>query len=251
MLFIVLFILPATIRAQKFSLGVKGGISVTSAYFPDKDIRRQFGSSPKLGYTAGGLIGFPLKKDFSFLTEVAYTQKGRRVMINESAWENNATYRFIDFSMGLRKSYVTGIIKNVKSHWFFNVGPNIEYWISGKGKIITGGPGASYTVVFDKAPDSNFNNNYLNGVNRWLFGLDLGAGFDAPITKQKRVNVELRFTWGQTFLGKKNSTSSLEILGFEDNLRSNLKTLTLTAAYTLDMDLRDAKKGRSVKDHKK
>ena len=99
MLFIELFFLPATIRAQKFSLGVKGGISVTSAYFPDKDLRRQFGSSPKLGYTAGGLIGFPLKKDFSFLTEVAYTQKGRRVMINESAWENNATYRFIDFSM--------------------------------------------------------------------------------------------------------------------------------------------------------
>jgi hypothetical protein len=247
MSFMALFLPNHACHAQKFSLGVKAGVPVTWAYFQDRDLRRQFGSRPKLGYLMGGLIKFPLKNNYSFLSEFAYVQKGRRLSFHDG-WENNATYHFIDLSMALRKSYNFNLIKNVRSNWYFNFGPHIEYWVNGRGRLITDGPGAKYTVLFNKIPDANFNHNYLSDVNRWLFGIDLGIGLDFPFTARRRLQTELRFGWGQTYLGKKNSISALQILGFDDSLRENLKTMTLSVAYTFDLDLRDSKKGKSTKD---
>lgn len=232
---------------QNFSLGLKAGPSLTWTDF-NRDVSGDFGTQPKLGYTVGGIISFPLKNRFSFVSEFAYTLKGRRVTFNEGTWENNATYRFFDMSMALRKSYNLKLRKDVYTRWFFNIGPNIEYWLGGQGTVSTDVADSKYTVVFDKQPDANFHNNYINDANRWLFGIDVGIGADATISKVQRVNLELRFTYGHTYLGKKNSSSSLEILGFQDTLLANLKTLTLTASYYFDFDLKKSKMGRSNKD---
>lgn len=48
---------------QKFSLGLKAGPSVTFGRFRDTDLRNTYSVSPKVGFTAGGLIIFPLKKN--------------------------------------------------------------------------------------------------------------------------------------------------------------------------------------------
>lgn len=235
-------------EAQNFSLGIKAGPTATWANFPDADVRSQFSSGVKLGYMMGGVIQFPLKKRYSFTAEFAYAQKGRKVKFNDDTWQNNATYHFMDFSMALKRSYNIRIRKDIESRIFFNIGPNIEYWIDGKGAVSTDAISSSYTVVFEKQPDSNFNYNYLNNVNRWLFGLDIGIGADANITKTQRLHTELRFTYGHTYLGAKNSSSHIEILGFEDNLQANLKTLSLTVSYMFDFDLKKSKMGRSTKD---
>jgi hypothetical protein len=234
--------------AQNFSLGIKAGVNSTWANFPDSDVRAQFSSGVKLGYTVGGVIEFPLKKRYSFTTEFAYAQKGRKVKFNDDTWQNNATYHFMDFSMALRRSYDVHIKKDVQSRLFFNIGPNIEYWMDGKGTVSTDAVSSPYTVVFNKQPDANFNFNYVNNVNRWLFGLDVGVGVDANITKTQRLHTELRFTYGHTYLGAKNSSSHVEILGFEDSLQANLKTLSLTVSYMFDFDLKKSKMGRSTKD---
>jgi len=235
-------------QAQNFSLGIKAGPTATWINFPDADVRDQFSSSVKIGYMIGGVIQFPLKNRYSFTAEFAYAQKGRTVKFNDGTWENNATYHFMDFSMALRRSFDVRIKKDIQSRVFFNIGPNIEYWIDGKGAVSTDAISSPYTVVFDKQPDSNFNYNYLNNANRWLFGLDIGAGVDANITKTQRLHTELRFTYGHTYLGAKNSSSHIEILGFEDNLQANLKTLSLTVSYMFDFDLKKSKMGRSTKD---
>jgi len=234
--------------AQNFSLGIKAGPTAAWANFPDADVRAQFNSGVKTGFLVGGVIEFPLKKRYSFTAEFAYAQKGRTVKFNDNTWKNNATYHFMDFSMALRRSYDVRIKKDVQSRLFFNIGPNIEYWLDGKGSVSTDAVSSPYTVVFDKQPDSNFNYNYLNNVNRWLFGLDVGVGVDANITKTQRLHTELRFTYGHTYLGTKNSSSHIEILGFEDSLQANLKTLSLTVSYMFDFDLKKSKMGRSNKD---
>jgi hypothetical protein len=236
------------VQAQNFSLGIKAGPTSTWTNFPDADVRAQFSSAAKLGFQVGGVIEFPLKKRYSFTAEFAYAQSGRKVKFNDDTWENNATYRFVDLSMALRRSYDVKIKKDVQSRLFFNIGPDIKYWIDGKGSVSTDAISSPYTVVFDKQPDSNFNYNYVNNINRWLFGLDLGVGIDANINKTQRVHTELRFTYGHTYLGQKNSSSHIEILGFEDNLQANLKTLSLTVSYMFDFDLKKSKMGRSTKD---
>jgi len=238
------------VHAQNFSLALKGGPSVTWTDFSDtdNDIKAKFGTKPKIGFAVGGLISFPLKNKYSFLSEAGFKQQGRRVTFNSGTWENNATYQFIDMSMALRKSFLVKIKKDVSTRAFFNVGPDIEYWLNGKGKVGTNALTADYEVVFDQPADANFHHNYMNDVNRWLFGMDLGAGIDANITKTQRLLVELRFTYGHTYIGKKNGSSTIDILGFEDNIKSNFKTLTLSASYFFDMDLKKSKLGKSTKD---
>lgn len=245
---ISLVIASSDIQAQKFSLGLKAGPLINWAHFGDSEDKKDFSSRPKVGFTAGGAITFPLKNHYTFLAEGAYSVKGRRILFNDNTWENNSTFSFIDMTMLLRRSFQLRITENFPAKWFVNIGPEVSYWLHSKGKILVEGQGPKYTVYFDREPDGNFHNMYYNNVNRWLFGISIGVGFEAPIKKDERISFELRFISGHTYLGNKES-AYIEILGFEDtSLRQNLKVLQLTAAYTFDFDLKEARKGKSSLD---
>ena len=243
---IMTFSLP--VMGQKFSLGVKAGPSVTFGRFQDSDSRDNFSTRVKPGFTIGGLVQFPLKGNYFFLSEFAYSRKGKKVLFNDNTWTNNSTFTFIDLSMAIRKSYAFLLKPNVRSNFFVNVGPSIEYWLSGDGTIEATGPPAKFNIAFNQPPNGNFDTNFYTEANRWLFGINLGIGTDAPITPTHRIYTEIRFTLGQTNLGEKNSTSELGIIGFEDDLKMNLKTITLSAAYTFAFDLKESKMGKSTKD---
>ena len=252
---IVLFIAPLALLAQdyelpgnqKFSLGVKAGPSVTFGAYPDKELRDQFDALPKLGFGGGLFISFPLKKQFSFLAEGGYALRGRKVKLANGGFVNNQTYQFAEMSMALRRSFNLKVFKNIPSKWFINVGPNIAYWVNGKGKFVE----TKYDIKFNVPPDGNLYVNYLTNPNRWLFGIDVGVGVDAPINRRQKIRIELRATLGQTYLGKKNSSSTYASLSWEDTLKTNLKTISLTGAYTLDFDKRASKMGKSTMDKTK
>jgi hypothetical protein len=237
-------------HSQNFSLGVKAGPLLSWASFGDKADRDNFKNKAKPGYFAAGFISFPLKDNYSFQTEVGFSQRGRKVLFSNEEWENNATYYYIDMGMLLRRSFKFNLGKNIPANWFINVGPHINYWLGGKGEVTAGGS-YSYTLVFDKLPtqptEPDFDKMYLQKVNRWLFGIDFGLGFNAPLKNSQRIFTELRFHSGHTFFGTKTSASN-RTLGFEDNLRANQKTISLSVAYVFDFNLREQRKGKSTKD---
>ena len=88
---------------------------------------------------------------------------------------------------------------------------------------------------------------HVKDVNRWLFGLVAGAGVKAPLLKGQHITTELRFVSGHTFLGKKDS-SHIEILTFQDTMKTNLKSLCLNISYTIDLDIQEGRKGKSTLD---
>ncbi len=234
---------------QKFSIGVKAGPSVTYIRYPDKDLRNLMKARPKFGYGGSFFINFPLSRtSYTFLAEAGYSVKGRRYLIDGvDSLYNNQTYQFAEMAMALRKSFDWHIAPNVPSKWFFNVGPNIAYWVNGHGKFGKGKFGSTkYDIKFNETPDGDLYTNYLNNINRWLFGIDLGIGAEAAINNRQRVRLELRGTFGQTYLGKKNGSSSYASLSWVDSLKGNLKTLSITAAYTLEYDMRAMKMGKST-----
>jgi hypothetical protein len=236
--------------AQKFYLGAKAGPLISWQAFGDKYDKKAFDKVPPvLGYYGGGIIGFPLSKDYSFQTEAGFSQKGRKLVYLQGGpggapVEHKATYYFIDLSMMLRREFPLRLGKDIPSKWFLNIGPNINYWLAGKGVIQDR---YKYKIVFDEPNDGNYNNMYLNDVNRWLFGVDFGAGFHAPLRGNRRLMTEFRFTSGHTFYGKRDS-HDIEILNFQDNLRSNQKVFSITVAYIVDMDIRQLRTGKSTKD---
>ena len=235
---------------QKFSIGVKAGPLISWGSFGDKEDKAEYSHKIKPGFYAAGLLFFPLKNKYSFQTEFGFSQRGRKITFNKDSWENSATYYFADASMMLRRSFPLNLGPNIPSQWFVNLGPRVSYWISGKGKVDAGGS-YNYTVVFTEMPqevsEPDFDKMYMRDVNRWLFGIDVGVGFNAPLKQNRKLSTELRFTSGHTFLGTKTSATN-RTLGFSDNLRANEKILTLTVAYTIDLNVQESRKGKSTKD---
>jgi hypothetical protein len=236
-------------QAQKFSLGAKGGLLLTYPNFADPVDHQNTTSLIKPGFSLGGLISFPLKNKYSFVTEAGFSQQGRSVKFtNIGTHYNISTYYFADLSMALRRTFRLKIKENVATNWFLNIGPNINYWLSGNGRIETdNGITQKYTIVFDKTPGIEYNKMYMNNVNRWLFGLNVGAGFTATTRKNQKIVTEFRVTWGQTYLGKSNSASlNLPVFQTEQqSMKFNLKVINVSVAYIFDKDLRKAKKGKS------
>jgi len=236
-------------HAQEFSLGVKAGALASISVYGDKDDGKQFDSKPTPGFYVAGILAFPLKNNYACVLEGGFSQHGRSIRFNEGYGKNTATYSFTDAALLLRKGFNIQLGKDVPSSVYFNIGPHINYWLSGKGRVGTiENDGAAYTVVFEQEPDlGQFDKMYLNNINRWMFGLDIGVGLEAPITKTQHLQVELRFTSGHTFYGDRNS-ATYSWIEFEDNLRANEKVLSLTAAYTFGFNIQESKKGKSTMD---
>lgn len=243
-------ILPANIAlAQKYSIGFRAGGTANWASFRDKDQKDTFSIKPSTGFTIGALVGFPLKNNYSVIIEGGFSQKGR--ILKDELLENHSTYKFIDGSMLLRKAYKFQLGKDVPAEWFVNLGPEVGYWMSGKGYFTTGGPKYPYVIEFDKAPDGDMSRLYYNSANRMFFGLLLGVGMKAPLKNNTAISTELRFVSGHTNLGhNKYEYPTREwyasLLNYIDTLRMNMKVVSLSVAYTYDFDKKEARKGKST-----
>ena len=246
-IFVVLISIPA--QSQEFFLGVKAGIQGYTMAFGDSDLKDTYSKALKGGYSGGILINFPLPIDFSLASELNYSVKGRKIRFNNDEWTNNAKYTFIEVPVLLRKFFdVNGL--SYKAKWFLNMGPHFSYWSGGKGRIETNGPGLDYSLEFTDDAAFDLTTMYLTDVNRYIFGMDLGIGFMAYILENQRFFVEARFTYGHTYLGQADS-ANLYILGFEDDLRNNYRTLNLSFGYAIHLDVRDTRKGKSTAKNRK
>lgn len=233
--------------AQKFSLGIKAGVLGTYTNFPDaKDTLK---TGVKFGYNFGGLISFPLKRNCAFVSEAGFSRQGRSYTYgpDQDKWTN--TYNFIDLSMALRKHFHWNLIKHISTDWFFNVGPNINYWLSGTAKMTPYfGRQQHYTLAFDQTGQA-FDKIYITNVNRWLYGINVGIGFSAVTLKNQKIVTELRMTWGQTYLGQRNSEYISGVAGILDevSMKCNLKVLNFSVAYIFDRDIQKGRMGKSTK----
>jgi hypothetical protein len=235
--------------AQKYSVGIRGGISYTWPGFGDKEAKQQFNRGMKFGYHGGLLLTFPLKNRYDLVLEGGASQKGRILKFDNGEWKNNLTMNMADMAMLLRKNFTIHLDKNTPADVFVSLGPDINYWISAKGKFQSGDNIAKYGVKFNESPDGNtdYRNLFLNDINRWYFGIALGVGMKAPLGRNQHITTELRFASGHTFMGKKES-GSIDILAFEgkDTYKTNLKTISLSLAYSIDLDKVERRKGKST-----
>jgi hypothetical protein len=232
-------------KGQSFSIGVKAGASINWASFGDKDQKDTFGTKPIFGYNAGFQVGFPLKNNYEFLAEGGFSRQGRRITFENGTWENRTIYHFAEATMLLRRNFKIHFKENVPGTWFLAVGPEVSYWMTSTGSIIIEKPGFEYNAVFNQPPDGALANMYYNNINRWLWGIVVSAGVKAPLRRNQKVAVELRFISGHTYLGERHSTS-IAILGFQDTQLTNLKSLELVGTYFFDFNVQESRKGKST-----
>ncbi len=253
--FLLVFNLSCSVgHAQKFSIGAKAGAMLIYPNFAESDLPT---ATPhlKLGFSAAGLIAFPLKNKYSLQVEGGFSQQGTKTTFNsglQTLQTNEATYYFTDMAMGLRRTFRLKIKEDIASNWFVNIGPNINYWLSGNGRIETAyGIPQDYTIAFDQS-GAAYDKIYVNNANRWLFGLNLGLGFSATTLRNQKIITELRLTWGQTYLGDSKSAywNNVTFQG-QESLKFNLKVLNISVAYVFDKDIKKSKMGKSTLKKKK
>ena len=249
---ICMFLVVNMVSAQKYSIGLRAGGSLNWASFRDQYQKDTFAIEPSTGFNVGALIGFPLKNNYSVIIEGGFSQKGR-ILKEKRILQNHSTYRFLDGSLLLRKAYKFSLGKNVPAEWFFNIGPEVAYWLSGKGYFTgpEGGLKYPYEIEFDRVPDGDMGYLYYNSANRWFFGLVLGVGVKAPLRNKTAISAELRFTSGHTNLGVNKYEYPVRewyasLLNYNDTMRMNMKTISLSVAYTYDFDKVEARKGKST-----
>ncbi len=234
-------------NAQKFSLGLKAGVQGTYTNFNDQRDTLKSGVAP--GFSFGGLIIFPMKKEYSFIAEGGYSKQGRRweYTPNKDKW--TSTYSFWEMSMALNKSFRLKIKEYINSNWYVNVRPNVNYWINGKGTMVPyTGRNQSYTMVFDQGTGYSYTKIHVNNENRWLYGINLGIGTTFTTLKNQKVFAELRMTWGQTYLGRRHSESlgGTQGINEEMSLKCNLKKLNFSVGYLFKRDYPKGKFGNRI-----
>jgi hypothetical protein len=248
---ICMIVIANTAYAQKYSLGLRAGGTFNWASFRDKDQKDTFSIRPSTGFSIGALIGFPLKNNYSVIIEGGFSQKSRT--LEDGQLQNRSTYRFVDGALLLRKAYRFTLAENIPGEWFFNIGPEVGYWLSGKGYFTAGegGPKYPYQIEFDRVPDGDMGYLYYNSANRLFFGLVLGIGIKAPLKNNTAISAELRFVSGHTNLGQnKYAYPTREwyssLLNYNDTMRINMKVISLSVAYTYDFDKVENRKGKST-----
>ena len=242
-------------NTQKFGIGFKMGPTVTIGSITNKPDREKLTSLPKIGYNISTELTMPLKGGYAFATEFGYQRGGRKMNIRESGWIVDYDYNFLTAAMALRKSMQVALREDLKGEIYFGVGPNIAWFMGpGKGSINTPKGGYSpFTVEYNNYNPNewgDFTRYFINDPNRVLFGLDLSIGGDAPLNLKQKLYTEVRFTWGHTNLGTRQTDTHLNILNFEDTMFMNLKTLSFNVIYTYGLETRKSKEGKSTEKKK-
>lgn len=237
-------------NTQKFGVGFKIGPTLTLGSITNKPDKEKLSTLPKIGFNLSTELTMPLKGGYTFATEVGYQKGGRKMKIRESGWVVDYDYNFVTMAMALRRSFQIALREDFKAEVYFGVGPNISRFLGpGKGAIKTPNGGYSAFKIeynnFDPSVWGDFTRYFINNPNKTLFGIDLSIGGDAPLTLTQKLYGEVRFTWGHTNLGTRQTDTRLNILNFEDTMFVSLKTISFNLIYTYGFETRKTKQGKS------
>jgi hypothetical protein len=235
---------------SQFSIGPKIGGQLQKVTFHTQEFREQFNSKVKHGFLAGFSMGLPVSRALMLKMDLAYTNRGRKVLVEENGWTLNEMHHAIELPVQLlimKEGQViqTGLFEQIGPFtWYFGVGPNISYWLGGSGKLQTQVAMSNYTISYG-GKESDFNYISFTDVNRLMWGLDFSFGLISPFANGNTLVTDLKFTYGHSDLGKEDS-SYMPVLGFADNLASNYRILTLSFSYWYETNLLELKKGKST-----
>lgn len=213
--------------------------------------------SPVFGFHVGGHLAFKVRKRFFLHTSLVYASKGRNLTGElDTKLRNSARYNYIDMPISYTVDFKGKIGNSKEFKYFLGIGPNVSYWLSGKGTLYNSDfeennlGELSYKIAFKKLPDSQKPNEMtIEDPNRLQLGLNFVAGVVLEPAPRQRVMVSIRYELGHSYLGKTNGI--FQNTYFQDPLQSRNQGFRVSVAYLIDLKVEDRKKGKSTIDKKK
>ena len=242
--------------------------------FDDKDYKQIYKSKPVFGFHAGMNVSFRVRKRFFLHTALIYSTKGKviegkDVIAPQVSAEhlrkyidpqliNKVTYRYIELPILYTYEIKMHTKKNKEFKWYFGAGPNISYWMGGKGTLFNSdldeshSPTIDYKIVFDKDINT-LKDDQMNVAepNRLQLGLNFSAGLVFEPMGYQKVMITMRYELGHSFFSKAGTGDFLMTSSYVDVLSARNQGIRLSLAYLVDMKVEDRKKGKSTMRHRK
>jgi hypothetical protein len=252
-LLIFLFLGLSKVSFAQVLIGPTLGVNYSWTKFADKDNRDTFRVTPVIGFHAGAMLSFRVQKRFFLNTSLIYSQKGKRIDGKaDKNLRNQATYNYIEMPISYTAEFKSTVGGNKVFKWYLGIGPNVSYWLGGKGKLRNSDlmeveiPEQSYKITFNnKNPSDNQMN--VTDANRWQFGLNLSAGMAfEPWEGYRKFILIARYEMGHTYLSKTSRGVFANTISYQDELRARNQGIRISLAYLIDLKTEQRKKGKST-----
>jgi len=233
--------------------GPNVGVQYSWTSFGDKEVKASYKIRPVFGYHAGVGASIRVRNRFFLTSSLLYSTKGKVLTgIDDKLLRHEASYRFIEMPIVYSVDFKARMGGNHEFKYFLGIGPNISYWLGGKGTLYNSDyfenniPEVKYKIVFNKDENSVGDNEMaVEKANRVMLGLNLAAGLAfEPMPNQKFVFM-LRYEFGHSYFSADHNGYFADTY-YQDLLRSRSQGGRVSLLYLVDTRTGERKKGKST-----
>jgi hypothetical protein len=238
-------------------IGPEVGVNYSWTSFRKDNLSDQFKMSPVAGFHVGGHLAFKVRNRFFLHASLLYATKGRELKGKLDGFlHNTVRYHYIDMPINYTVDFRGKIGKDKEFKYFLGVGPNISYWLGGKGKFYNSEleenneEELSYTIKFKLSDEGQSSDEMrVTNSNRIQLGLNVVAGIVFEPWYKQRVMFSIHYERGHSNLAKSNG--NFAGLYYEEPLKSRNQGFRISLAYLVDLKTEERKKGKSTIDKRK
>jgi hypothetical protein len=228
--------------------------------YDDKGYKDLYRVGPSYSYHVGASVALKIQKTIFLQTSFLYNER-KKVMEGkvDPLFRNELKNRFIDVPILFTKEIKMKFGADKYFKWYLGVGPNISYWLGGKGvfknselnenEINPPNYDLPFEVTFGKAAEDVQRGDLNVAIpNRYQFGLNFSAGIILEPENVGKFMVATRFQLGHSFMSEKSKGDfgMPNEVKYEDDLRFQNHSLNLSLYYFIDLKTSERKKGKST-----
>ncbi len=228
---LILFAGCITVGNGQTFFGAKGGVNATNLSYNNSVYKEFYDTEFDLGFSGGFVFLIENKEKYGLYAEFLYATKGKKVESQTNDYETNeASYQFIEVPIMFRVRF-----KQPKYSWFVQLGPELNYWLGGNGKFEVYEPDRDELITYEYKvnfgePENSFDYMNIDEVNRLQLGLGFGGGVIFELKNANFLSLDLRFTYGHSFMGGYES-GSIPNIGLVDNFEYTNNVLSVSTVY--------------------
>jgi hypothetical protein len=251
--FAVIAITCNTRSEAQILIGPVAGGQYSWVSMDDKQTSNFFNIKPKLGYHAGLGLSFRVRKRFFLTSSFLYSTKGKTVEGKaDQLLHHEVVYKYIDVPILYSVDFKAKVGNNYEFKYFLGLGPNISYWLGGKGTLYNTDynensvPELNFKIAFRKTEsEMGENEMVVNKVNRVQLGLNLAAGLVLEPVPDRKIIFLVRYELGHSFMST-DDNGHFPNTTYQDNLRARNQGIRISLFYMADIRTEDRKKGKST-----
>ncbi|MDI9356676.1 MAG: porin family protein [Chitinophagaceae bacterium] len=243
------FLLLTEAKAQLL-VGPKIGYNYSTMLFDSKEYTDNYTINGTHGFNIGGVVNYIASKHWSLHSEIFYSQKGRIIENrSDNDWVKNISlFHYLDIPVLFRCSFDLG-----EQRFYLNAGPLFSFWLGGSGNLSAielGNQSIDYEYDFTKTdnPKSILENVMaVPNANRFQIGIDAGFGFEFEVFKENLVQVDFRYSYGNTNIGQVKDNTIVGLDKYKENFGGTNQVISISTSFFFFLDVNKAlKQGKST-----